>query len=98
MTLSAIRYIRLTVAQRTVANFIEKASRLYEQKRSAVSSVSPLEMYVRRWLGWAKAGVWLDGPDGMFCFYFVLPLVANAPVPPWIYPFDFAAPEPAFCC
>jgi hypothetical protein len=51
----------LTVAAKTVANFIEKASRLYEQKRRAVSSASPLEMYVRRWLGWAKAGVWIDG-------------------------------------
>jgi hypothetical protein len=47
----------LTVAKQTMANFIEKASRLYEQRRRAVSAVSPLEMYVRRWLGWAKGGM-----------------------------------------
>ena len=44
----------LTVTAKTVANFIEKASRLYEQKRSAGSSASPLEMYVRRWCRWAQ--------------------------------------------
>lgn len=47
----------LTVAATTIANFIEKASRLYEQKRRAVSFAFPLEMYVRRWLGWVSAGV-----------------------------------------
>jgi hypothetical protein len=31
-------------------NFIEKASRLYEQERRAASAAaSPFEMYVRRW-------------------------------------------------
>ena len=39
----------LKVAKKTIANFIEKASRLYEQKRRTVSAVSPLAMYVRRW-------------------------------------------------
>ena len=37
--------------------FIEKASRLYEQERRAVSASSPLEMYVRRWLRRARSGV-----------------------------------------
>ena len=30
-------------------NFIEKASRLYEQKRSAVFTGTAREMYVRQW-------------------------------------------------
>jgi hypothetical protein len=47
----------LTVAKQTIANFIEKASRLYEQKRSAVLAVTALEMYVRRWLRWANGGL-----------------------------------------
>jgi RNA-directed DNA polymerase len=47
----------LTVAKQTITNFIEKASRLYEQERRAVSAVSPLEVYVRQWLKWARAGV-----------------------------------------
>jgi hypothetical protein len=47
----------LTVAKKTIANFIEKASRLYEQERRAPSDVSLLEMYVRRWVGWARSGV-----------------------------------------
>jgi hypothetical protein len=46
-----------------MANFIEKASRLYEQRRRAVSAVSPLEMYVRRWLGWAKGGMRRSSPN-----------------------------------
>ena len=34
----------LAVAKQTVANFIEKASRLYEQERRVASAASPLEM------------------------------------------------------
>jgi len=48
----------LRVAKKTIDNFIEKASRLYEQRRrTVVSAVSPLEMYVRRWVRWAMCGV-----------------------------------------
>jgi len=47
----------LTVAKKTITNFIEKASRLYEQERSAVSAASPLEMYVRRQLRWVEDGL-----------------------------------------
>ena len=46
----------LTVATKTIANFIEKASRLYEQERSAVLPVAALEMYVKRWLRWTTSG------------------------------------------
>ena len=46
----------LAVAKQTITNFIEKASRLYEQERRAASATSPLEMYVRRWLRWAEGG------------------------------------------
>jgi hypothetical protein len=45
------------VARKTIENFIEKASLLYEQKRRAGSIASPLEMYVRRWIGWAEGGM-----------------------------------------
>jgi RNA-directed DNA polymerase len=47
----------LTVAAKTIANFIEKASRLYEQKRRAGSARAALEMYVRRWVRWANCGL-----------------------------------------
>ena len=50
----------LSLAKKTIANFIEKASRLYEQERRTPSDVSPLEMYVRRWVGWARSGVRAD--------------------------------------
>jgi hypothetical protein len=46
----------LTVAAKTIANFIEKASRLYEQKCRAVSTATALEMYVRRWVRWTTSG------------------------------------------
>ena len=45
------------MARKTIENFIEKASLLYEQKRRAGSIASPLEMYVRRWIGWAEGGM-----------------------------------------
>ena len=38
---------------KTIANFIEKASRFDEQKGSAVWTAPALEMYVRQWLWWA---------------------------------------------
>jgi hypothetical protein len=47
----------LRVATQTIANFIEKASRLYEQERSAVLAAAVLEMYVRRWFRWIWAGL-----------------------------------------
>ena len=46
----------LTVAAKTIANFIEKASQLYEQKRSAVLAATALEMHVRRWVQWTTSG------------------------------------------
>jgi len=58
----------LSVAKKTIANFIEKASRLYEQKRSEVSAATELEMYVRRWVRWAKSGrVRADGGCAPLC-------------------------------
>ncbi|MGB6535051.1 MAG: hypothetical protein WBF58_03715 [Xanthobacteraceae bacterium] len=43
------------MAAKTIANFIEKAFRLYEQKRSAVLTATALEMYVRSWVRWARS-------------------------------------------
>ena len=37
----------LIVAKQTVVNFVEKAFRLYEQKRNAVLAATALEMYAR---------------------------------------------------
>ena len=51
----------LAVAKQTVANFIEKASRLSEQERRAAPAATSLEKYVRSWLRWAQGGVWVDG-------------------------------------
>jgi RNA-directed DNA polymerase len=48
--------VGLTVAKKTIANFIEKASRLYEQKRSAVLPDTALEMYVKQWVRWTTSG------------------------------------------
>jgi hypothetical protein len=44
----------LTVAKQTIANFIENASRLYEQKCSAALALTALEMYVGRWPRWGS--------------------------------------------
>jgi RNA-directed DNA polymerase len=53
----------LSVAKQTVASFIEKASRLYEQERWTPSGASPLEMYARRWFTWVKGGLRMGPPD-----------------------------------
>lgn len=44
-------------AKKTIANFVEKASRVYENERNAALASSTLEMRVRRWLGWVKCGI-----------------------------------------
>jgi RNA-directed DNA polymerase len=41
---------------KTIANFIEKASQLHEQKRSAVFAAAGLEMYVTRCVRWTTSG------------------------------------------
>ena len=47
----------LTVAKATIEKFLERAARLYEQERERSESPSALGTYVRRWIGWARAGV-----------------------------------------
>ena len=47
----------LTMAKQTLVNFIDKASRLYEQERMGASAPEALGMYVQRWAGWACGGV-----------------------------------------
>jgi hypothetical protein len=47
----------LAMAAKTVANFIDKASRLYEQERRTGIAVPALEMYVERWLRWVTGGL-----------------------------------------
>jgi hypothetical protein len=46
----------MKIAAKTIANFIEKVSRLYEQKRRAGSARATLEMYARRWVRWTTSG------------------------------------------
>ena len=47
----------LTMAARTIEQFVERAIRLYEQEPGAASTDSRFGMYVRRWAGWAEAGL-----------------------------------------
>ena len=46
----------LVVAQKTIANFVERVTRLYEQNRSHPDRALRLGRYVRRWVGWARGG------------------------------------------
>jgi hypothetical protein len=50
----------LTVAAKTVANFIEKASRLCGQEGGAGFASAALEMHVERSARWSASGVVLD--------------------------------------
>jgi RNA-directed DNA polymerase len=47
----------LTLAVGTLANFVERASRLYEQEREGPDRPSRLGAYVRRWCAWASGGL-----------------------------------------
>lgn len=53
----------LELAEATIANFVEQASRLYEQGRRERSKAPLLGRYVRRWLGWAEGGLLAKGSD-----------------------------------
>ena len=58
----------LTVARKTVENFLERALRLYEQEPRVRWGSPRLESYVTRWRRWATAGVSCvateNAPDG----------------------------------
>ena len=45
----------LTMAAKTIEQFIERAIRLYEQKPGEALASARLGLYVRRWFGWATA-------------------------------------------
>ncbi len=47
----------LSVAKKTIENFVERAIRLYEQEPGETEASSRFGLYVRRWAGWANAGV-----------------------------------------
>ena len=43
----------LALVQRTIEQFVERASRLYEQELGDASRAPRFGVYVRRWAGWA---------------------------------------------
>ena len=47
----------LTLARQTIVNFLERAIRLYEQEPGENLVPARLGAYVRRWEGWARAGL-----------------------------------------
>ena len=56
----------LAVAETAVAKFVERAIRLYEQGPGEPSASSRFGVYVRRWVGWAEAGLPNAGRPGGF--------------------------------
>jgi len=55
-----------TAHRKTVQNFIEKTSRLYEQKCRAALPAPALERYVKRWVRWMTSGQVL--PNMIVCY------------------------------
>jgi len=47
----------LTLADATLARFLDRATRLYEQERRRRKTPSPLGAYVKRWRAWASGGL-----------------------------------------
>ncbi len=47
----------LSVAKKTIENFVARAIRLYEQEPGEAFTSARLGLYVRRWVRWAGAGV-----------------------------------------
>ncbi|MCH8921469.1 MAG: hypothetical protein IIA23_12320 [Chloroflexi bacterium] len=57
----------LSVAKKTVENFVARAIRLYEQEPGEAGASSRVGAYVRRWVRWAEAGLdeaWEGGLRG----------------------------------
>ncbi len=48
---------RLSVAAKTIENFVARAIRLYEQEPEEAFASARLGLYVRRWVRWARSGV-----------------------------------------
>ncbi len=48
---------RLSVAAKTIENFVARAIRLYEQEPGEPLDSSRLALYVQRWVWWAVAGL-----------------------------------------
>ena len=53
----------LTMAAKTIEQFVERAIRLYEQEPGELGGSSRLGMHVRRWVSWARIG-FSDVPSG----------------------------------
>ena len=53
----------LTMAARTVENFVARAIRLYEQEPGEALASARLGLYVRRWVGWVDRGSRPRMPD-----------------------------------
>ncbi len=47
----------LTLAKKTVENFVDRAIRLYEQEPGEACASSRFGLYVRRWVRWVQAGL-----------------------------------------
>ena len=48
---------RLSVAAKTIENFVARALRLYEQEPGEPLDSSRLGVYVKHWVAWAKGGL-----------------------------------------
>ncbi len=48
---------QLSVAEKTIERFVERAIRLYEREPGEAVAAARLGLYVRRWVRWAGAGV-----------------------------------------
>ena len=52
-----IRPGQLSVAERTIEQFVDRAIRLYEQEPGEPVGATRLGVYVRRWVRWARSGL-----------------------------------------
>ncbi len=56
-----IRPEGLTVARKTVEQFVARARRLYERERGRREAAAQLGAYVQRWVRWVQAGLRVRG-------------------------------------
>ncbi len=50
----------LSVAKKTVENFVARAIRLYEQEPGETFASDQFGLYARRWVGWARSASYGD--------------------------------------
>ena len=69
----------LAIAQKTLDNFVERATRLYEQGPGEPCGSNRFGEYIQRWVRWEVAGLANIGLEIHGCFLYIMSDTRNRP-------------------